>query len=222
MGVHALPALAPAPLPVLAALPDGRPRLDLLARRPEIAAARDRVQAALKDVDSQRAAFYPDVSISALAGFDALQLGSLLHGSNRELAATPAIHLPIFDAGRLRAGLDAKRADVALAVAQYDQALQQAVGDVNDASVRAAGRAARGCAAAGQRRGRERDLASARAREQAGLIDGHERLVDELVLTALQDQELALRLQTLLARIDLDHALGGALPAPASVADAAQ
>ena len=214
VGVHALPALEAAPLPTPSALPDADARLDLLARRPEIAAARDRVQAALKDVDSQRAAFYPDISISALAGFDALQLSSLLHGANRELAATPAIHLPIFDAGRLRAGLDAKRADVALAAAQYDQALQQAIGEVNDAAVRLQGAQREAAPLEGQRRGRERDLASARLRERAGLIDGRERLVDELVLTSLQDQELNLRLQTLLARIDLDHALGGSLPAP--------
>jgi multidrug efflux system outer membrane protein len=222
VGVHALPALQATPLPAPAALETADIRLDLLARRPEVAAARDRVQAALKDVDSQRAAFYPDVSITALAGFDALQLSSLFHGSNREFAATPAIHLPIFDAGRLRAGLDSKRADVALAVAQYDQALQQAIGDVNDATVRLQGAQREVAPLAGQRRGRERDLASAKAREQVGLIDGQQRLVDELVLTALQDQEVTLRLQTLFARIDLDHALGGALPAPASVASNAQ
>ena len=220
VGVRALPALQPMPLPAPAALPAADVRLDLLARRPEIAAARDRAQAALKDVDAQRAAFYPDVSISALAGFDAIQLSSLLHGSNREFAATPALHLPIFDAGRLRAGLDSKRADVALAVAQYDQALQQAIGDVNDATVRLQGALREAAPLEGQRRGRERDLASAQAREKAGLIDGHERLVDELVLTALQDQEVTLRLQTLVARIDLDRALGGALPAPASIASA--
>ena len=220
VGVRALPALQPMPLPAPAALPAADVRLDLLARRPEIAAARDRAQAALKDVDAQRAAFYPDVSISALAGFDAIQLSSLLHGSNREFAATPALHLPIFDAGRLRAGLDSKRADVALAVAQYDQALQQAIGDVNDATVRLQGALREATPLEGQRRGRERDLASAQAREKAGLIDGHERLVDELVLTALQDQEVTLRLQTLVARIDLDRALGGALPAPASIASA--
>jgi len=209
VGVHALPTIESVPLPESNALPDADARLDLLARRPEIAAARDRVQAALKDVDSQRAAFYPDISISALAGFDALQLSSLLHGANREIAATPAIHLPIFDAGRLRAGLDARRADVALAAAQYDQALQQAIGEVNDATVRLQGAWREAAPLEGQRRGRERDLASARLREQAGLIDGRERLVDEIVLTTLQDQEVNLRLQTLLARIDLDHALGG-------------
>ena len=222
VGVHALPALQPAPLPAPAAIETADLRLDLLAHRPEVAAARDRVQAALKEVDSQRAAFYPDINISALAGFDSIQLTTLLHRSNREVSVTPAIHLPIFDAGRLRAGLDARRADVALAVAQYDQALQQAVGDVNDATVRLQGAQREVAPLEGQRRGRERDLASARTREQAGLIDGQQRLVDEFVLTSLQDAEVNLRLQTLLARIDLDHALGGALPAPADVASSAQ
>jgi outer membrane protein, multidrug efflux system len=222
VGVHALPALEAMPLPSLDALPDADLRLDLLARRPEIAAARDRVQAALKDVDSQRAAFYPDVSFSALAGFDALQLSSLLHGANRELAASPAIHLPIFDAGRLRAGLDARRSDVALAAAQYDQSLQQAIADVNDATVRLQGAQREAEPLAAQVRARERDLASARAREAAGLIDGQQRLVGELVLTGLHDQELNRRTQVLMARIDLDHALGGALPSTAPVASAAR
>ncbi len=226
VGVHALPAIQPAPLPddaTVAALPDAGLRLDLLARRPEIAAARDRVQASLKDVDSQRAAFYPDINITALAGFDALKIGSLLHAENREFGVTPAIHLPIFDAGRLRAGLDARRADVALAAAQYDQALQSAIGDVNDATVRLHGAQREADPLAAQVKARQRDLASAQARERAGLIDGHERLVDELVLTTLKDQELNRRTTALLARIDLDHALGSALPpsaAPTVTSDA--
>ena len=222
VGIHALPALTPAPLPAAGDAPGADARLDLLARRPEVAAARDRVQAALKDVDSQRAAFYPDISISALAGFDALKIGSLLHDANREIGVTPALHLPIFDAGRLRAGLDARRADVALAVAQYDQALQSAVGDVNDATLRLQGAAREAEPLAAQVHARERDLASAGARERAGLIDGRERLVDELALTALQDQDLNRRTQALLARVDLDHALGGALPPSLVTADAAR
>ena len=103
----------------------------------------------------------------------------------------------------------------------FDQALQQAVGDVNDATVREQGAQREAAPLAAQVHAREHDLASARVREAAGLIDGQQRLVDELVLTGLQDQQLSLRLQTLLARIDLDHALGGALPAAAAVASAA-
>jgi multidrug efflux system outer membrane protein len=222
LGLHALPALQPMPLPAPTAVETADLRLDLLAHRPEVGAARDRVQAALKEVDSQRAAFYPDVNISALAGFDALQLGSLLRGANRELAATPALHLPLFDAGRLRAGLDARRADATLAIAQYDQALQQAVADVNDATVRLQGAQREAAPLQVQRVAREHDLANAQARERAGLADGQARLMDQLLLTALQDQELTLRLQALDARIDLDRALGGALPLQTNLASSAR
>jgi multidrug efflux system outer membrane protein len=210
VGVHALPPLASAPLPADLPPPAVDARLDLLARRPEIAAARDRVEAALKDVDAQRAAFYPDVSLTALVGLDSLRIGSLLHSDNREIGATPALHLPIFDAGRLRAGLDARRADAALAAAQYDQALQSAIADVNDATLRLQGAEREREPLAAQVAARRRALAGAVARERAGIADGRDRLVDQLAITALQDQELTRRTQALLARIDLDHALGGA------------
>ncbi len=90
--------------------------------------------------------------------------------------------------------------------------MQQAIADVNDATVRVQGAQREADPLAAQVHAREHDLASARVRERAGLIDGQQRLVDELVLTSLQDQELNRRMQALLARIDLDHALGGALP----------
>jgi multidrug efflux system outer membrane protein len=214
VGQHALAQLQPAPLPAVAdAATDDR--LDRLASRPEVAAARDRVQAALKSVDSQRAAFYPDISLSAFAGLDALQLSSLLHAANREAYATPALHLPLFDAGRLRAGLDARRADVALAVAQYDQALQSAIADVNDATLRLQGSERERASIAQQMDAREHALASATRREKAGLADGRERLNDALALTALKDLELNRRTQALVARIDLDHALGGTIASAA-------
>jgi multidrug efflux system outer membrane protein len=208
VGVHALPSLAPAPLPTVGDAGAADARLDQLAQRPEIAAARDRVQAALKDVDSARAAFYPDLSLSAFAGLDALQLSSLLHSANREYGVAPALHLPIFDAGRLRAGLDARRGDVALAAAQYDQALQSAIADVNDATLRLQGAQREHESLLAQQQARTRELASAQRRERAGLADGRVRLADELALTALQDQELNRHAQALAARIDLDHALG--------------
>jgi len=166
------------------------------------------VQAALQDVDSARAAFYPDINLSAFAGLDALKLSSLLHAANREYGVTPALHLPIFDAGRLRAGLAARRADVALAAAQYEQALQSAIADVNDATLRLQGAQRERESIAAQLKAREHELASAQRRERAGLIDGRARLGDELALTALQDEELVRHAQALAARVDLDHALG--------------
>jgi multidrug efflux system outer membrane protein len=208
-GVHNFPELKFVDLPAASAgVPPDLP-LDLLARRPDVAAARDRVQASFKDVDSARAAFYPDISIGAFLGLNSLEMGKLLHSSSLEMGATPAIHLPIFDAGRLRANLDMRRADVQMAVAQYDQSVQIAVAEVNDAAVRLDGAERERPSLEKQQQARRRDLDAANLRVKAGLADHREALRTQLGLLALQDQELNLHVQALTAQIDLIKALGG-------------
>jgi NodT family efflux transporter outer membrane factor (OMF) lipoprotein len=78
---------------------------DLLARRPDIAAALARIDAAAKGQDVARKAFLPNINLTALAGFQAVGLGNLFTADAGTVGAGPAIHLPIFDSGRLRAGL---------------------------------------------------------------------------------------------------------------------
>nr|WP_130391777.1 efflux transporter outer membrane subunit [Cupriavidus agavae] len=111
------------------ALPDTLPA-DLLARRPDIVAARWQVEAALQDVKEAKAEFFPDVNLSASLGLDALGWGRLLKASSRQLSVGPAIHLPIFDAGALRAQLKGRYADVDADVANYDQTLVNALSEV--------------------------------------------------------------------------------------------
>nr|WP_315240810.1 efflux transporter outer membrane subunit [uncultured Albidiferax sp.] len=105
---------------------------DLLGRRADIAAARWRVEAASADARSAQAQFYPNVSLTGFAGFSSIGLGNLLHAGSQQWGIGPAIHLPIFDAGRLRAGLKAKTADLDAAVESYNAALIDAVRDVAD------------------------------------------------------------------------------------------
>lgn len=208
-GEKNMPALQKASLPtVKAGLPDHLD-VDLIARRADIAAARDRVQASLKQVDAARALFYPNINIAAFIGFDALKLERLLHSDSAQLGVTPALHLPLFDAGRLRANLDNERAGVKLAVAQYDQAIMTAVSEVNDAAIRTQGAERERESLERQRSARERDLTGARQRLHAGLTDKREVLRNELTLIALQDAELARHTQAVLAYVDLVKALGG-------------
>ncbi len=105
---------------------------DLLGRRADIAAARWRVEAASADARSAKAQFYPNVSLNGFAGFSSIGLGNLLHAGSEQWGIGPAIHLPIFDAGRLRASLAAKTADLDAAVESYNAALVEAVRDVAD------------------------------------------------------------------------------------------
>lgn len=106
---------------------------DLLGRRPDVVAARWRVEAATQDVAVARTQFYPNVNLSAFAGLNALGLGNLLQASSRQLGVTPALRLPLFDGGRLRAQLGGKRADLDGAIAQYNTTVLDAVKEAGDA-----------------------------------------------------------------------------------------
>ena len=117
--------------PAAVALPSTLPA-ELLGRRPDIVAARWRVEAASKHIAAAKTRFYPNLNLTAAAGTQSL-LGDALFGSaSRFMNIAPAISLPIFDGGRLRAGLDAEDANYDVAVAQYNKTLVAALGDVSD------------------------------------------------------------------------------------------
>jgi len=110
-------------------LPDNLPA-DLVSRRPDIVAARWQVEAEMHDVKEAKAEFYPDVNLAAGFGFDAFGWGKFLNFTSRQAQLGPAIHLPIFDAGALRAQLKGRYADFDLDVANYNQTLIGAFQDV--------------------------------------------------------------------------------------------
>jgi len=114
------------------ALPSNVP-LDLAGRRPELVASRWRVDAAREDVNVARAEFYPNVNVVAFVGLSSLGLSQLVSTGSTIFGAGPAIHLPIFEGGRLNANLRGRDADVNLAIDAYNQAVIDAVRDVADA-----------------------------------------------------------------------------------------
>lgn len=103
---------------------------DLVSRRPDIVAARWQIEAALANVKEAKAEFFPDINLAAAIGFDAFGWGRFLTAASRTVQAGPAINLPIFDAGALRAQLKGRYADFELDVAAYNQALVNAMSDV--------------------------------------------------------------------------------------------
>ncbi|MEA3003944.1 MAG: hypothetical protein QOH81_2732 [Sphingomonadales bacterium] len=107
---------------------------DLIGRRPDIVAARWRAEAATQRVGIARAAFYPNVNLTAFIGFQALGLGNLFKAGSDVGSVGPAISLPIFDAGRIRADYKGARAEADAAVASYDGILVQALREVADAA----------------------------------------------------------------------------------------
>jgi len=107
-------------------------QLDLLGRRPDLVAARWRLEAGQSEVDLARTQFYPNVSISAFIGLSSLGLDNFVKSGSTIVGAGPALHMPIFAGDRLRAQLTSKVASYDAAVATYNQSLIDAIHEVAD------------------------------------------------------------------------------------------
>jgi outer membrane protein, multidrug efflux system len=211
-----LPALTPKPLPALSGnLPDNV-KIDLISRRADLTASRWRVEAAERNLDSARAEFYPDVTINALLGLSSIDVGKLLEYSSRVPQASAAIHLPIFDAGRLKAHYGAQQAAIDSAVASYQDTLVSAARDVAmQASTRAQIEAERA------QRILEVDAArqlqsSAAARVKQEITDWRPELSAKETWIDQRDALLQLDAAALSADIALQRALGGGYENPQS------
>jgi NodT family efflux transporter outer membrane factor (OMF) lipoprotein len=115
------------------ALPVNLPA-ELIARRPDIIAARDRAQVAAARVKQARAAYLPNVNIMGLIGLQALGVGNLFKSGADYGSVGPAISLPLFEGGRLQGNYRSAHADYDVAVAQYDGTITQALHEIADAA----------------------------------------------------------------------------------------
>lgn len=106
---------------------------DLLGRRPDVVASRWRVEAASQDVAAARTQFYPNVNLSAFVGYNALGLSRLLDSGSRQMGVSPAVHLPLFEGGRLKFQLAGRQTERDMAVAQYNATVLEAVKETTDA-----------------------------------------------------------------------------------------
>ncbi|UGB39502.1 efflux transporter outer membrane subunit [Frateuria soli] len=204
-----LPQLRARPLPAVApGLPDNA-SLDLIARRPDIAASRWQVEAALKQTDVARAQFFPDLSITALAGLSSIDMGKLFTAGSRVFAVTPALHLPIFEGGALEANYGLSRAKLDSAVAQYRSTVLAAARDVATQALGAEQLAAQRDQQQAQLAADERLLTHAKARLRQGVRDARESLAAELVLLQQRDAATQLHAQALATDLALIKALGG-------------
>jgi NodT family efflux transporter outer membrane factor (OMF) lipoprotein len=196
------------------ALPDALP-LELLGRRPDIVASRWRVEAAQNEIKSARADFYPNVNLTAFAGLSSLEPSALLNSASRQFSFGPALKLPIFAGGRLRAQLKGRVAGYDNAVAVYNQTLTDALHEVADAvqSLRAA--ETQGEQQRAATRAAENALRLARDRERAGTSNMLPVLASEMAVLSQQKIELDNRARRADLRVALIRALGGGFDAAA-------
>ncbi len=137
LGVPSLPADLPPAAEfgrdqILATVPAGLPS-DLLERRPDILAAENQLRAAKANIGAARAAFFPTISLTGLLGVASPSLDTLFRGGQGYWSFSPQITTPLFAGGSIIEGLNLAKARDNIAVAQYEQTIQQAFREVADA-----------------------------------------------------------------------------------------
>lgn len=132
-----LPADLPASLALtgqnlLPDLPAGVPS-ELLVRRPDVRQAEQQLLAYNANIGAARAAFFPRITLTGSVGVASTDLDKLFTSDTSAWTFAPQLLVPIFDAGRNRANLDAAKVSRDIAVAQYEKAIQTGFKEVSDA-----------------------------------------------------------------------------------------
>lgn len=218
----ALADLKPVTLsPTPHALP-ARLGIELLARRPDLQAARWKLEASLSRIDAAKAAFYPDLNLTGSIGLDTVKVENLLQAASRTLYVGPTLSLPLFDSKRLDAQLDGARTARNERIAEYNQTIIEAVRDVAQGGAQLQGieqQITQQTAATASARAQ---VASAQARMDQGLANNASVLNARLELLKQQDADLYLQQIQLLAEVALTNALGGGYHEEAPLATASR
>ncbi len=118
-------------LPALPEVPVALPS-QLLERRPDVAAAERRVMAANAQIGVAEAAWFPDLTLSASAGYRGSSFADWIDVPNRFWSLGPQLALSLFDGGARRAELERSEAAYDQTVAQYRQAVLDSFREVED------------------------------------------------------------------------------------------
>jgi multidrug efflux system outer membrane protein len=106
---------------------------DVLLRRPDIMAAEHTLLAGNANIGAARAAFFPSIRLTGTLGSSSTELSGLFDSGTRVWSFLPTISLPIFQGGKLRAGLAVANADRDIALAEYEKSIQVGFRETADA-----------------------------------------------------------------------------------------
>jgi len=190
------------------ALPTNLP-LELISRKPEIVAARWRVEASSSEIDIAKTQFYPNINLVGFVGLSSLGFDTFLKSDSRVIGAGPAIHLPIFEGGRLRAQLKGKVADYDAAVYSYNQSIINALHEVADQVQSAQTSQAQASQQLTAEHAALNVLQLAKQRYQAGTTSVLPVLAAESALLTQKKLTVDIRSKQTDARVNLIKALGG-------------
>ncbi len=206
--------------PDLSELPVGLSS-DVLLQRPDIAQAEQQLIGANANIGAARAARFPRISLTASAGVVSDSLSGLFDDGRNAWSFSPSVTLPIFDAGRAAAGVDAAKVKRDIAVAQYDKAIQTAFKEVADALVARRTYADQAQAQLAQAQAEAARLRLSTLRYDTGVASQLDLLYAQRALFSAQQALIAAQLARQQAHISVYKALGGGWQAGTSATVAA-
>jgi len=204
---------------VRAEVPAGLPS-SLLERRPDIRFAEQQLVAANANIGQAKAAFYPQLSLTGAYGYQTVQFSDLFNAPARTWQFGPAVTVPLFTGGRLRANLKITQAQYEEALALYRKTVQSAFGEVSDGLI-AYQRTREFRARQEQRTQANREATDlAYIRYDGGVTSYLEVLYNEQELFTAELNLAQARLNELLSVVQLYRALGGGWQTPAQPSQA--
>jgi multidrug efflux system outer membrane protein len=200
-------------------VPAGLPS-SLLERRPDIRAAEQELVAANADIGQAKAAFFPTVTLTGLYGYQTVALSDMFSGPARMWQFGPAVTLPLFTGGRLRANLKITKALYDEALFVYQRSVQNAFREVSDALI-AYQRNREFRLRQEERTQANREAADlATTRYQGGVTSYLEVIYNEQELFSAELNLAQARLNELLSVVSLYRSLGGGWQAPMLTSEA--
>jgi multidrug efflux system outer membrane protein len=192
------------PPPVIAGMPS-----ELLTRRPDVAQAEAQLRAANADIVAARAAFFPNIELTASGGFASTVLAGLLRPGNEVFSVAASATQTIFDFGARSGQLAFSRARYTELLSSYHKTVLTAFGNVEDALVAVQQTA--------DEQVRQQDAVDkagrafefAQLQMQAGTTNVLTELNTEIALFTAKDALVQVKFLHLQALVDLYQALGG-------------
>ncbi len=214
----------PQELPEIAAARTDTPRLDqpipvgdgqaLLARRPDVRAAEQRLAAATARIGVATAELYPRISLGGSVGSSSASISDLFGGGALRFLLGPLISWSFPNQEAARARIAASEADTRAALATFDGTVLQALEETETALAAYQGELKRRAALQAARDGAEAAARITRARQREGQIDFLEVLDAERTFADTDADLAASNARIASAQIDLFRSLGGGWQRP--------
>lgn len=210
---QSLPATLPAAAKfghdvLIAEVPAGLPS-DLITRRPDIIAAEHQLKGANAQIGAARAAFFPKISLTGLLGVASLDMSDLFSSGREMWSFSPSISVPIFTAGALRNSLNVAEIRKDIQIANYEKTIQTAFKEVNDALVGVDTYKSQLDALREQQKAAYQSFNLANLRYTSGVDSFLQVQSAQVALLAVQQNFLAVGLESLQNKVNLYKALGG-------------